>query len=102
MSRTPVGVRSAIRFFAFYLANGTLAPDVLGAVDDYRPNLVEFGSELEMAFTIFMNVLELDEQSGSPVNEALAQRRAAQWIRRYCDEGYTVEPPFEPWETELH
>jgi hypothetical protein len=31
-----------------------------------------------------------------------AERRAAQYIREYCDPGYTAEPPFADWEVELH
>ncbi|WP_435830459.1 DUF7677 family protein [Micromonospora echinospora] len=27
--------------------------------------------------------------------------RAAQYVRRYCDPDYVVDPPFEDWETEL-
>ncbi|MEV3872746.1 hypothetical protein [Streptomyces sp. NPDC049906] len=26
----------------------------------------------------------------------------AQWIRARGDRSYRVEPPFQPWETELH
>jgi hypothetical protein len=102
MSQLPIGVRSACRSFAFCLANGTLALDILGDVGDYRPNLVEFGSELEMVFAIFTNVLEFDEGTGVPTNEAHAQRRAAQWMRSYVDPSYEVQPPFADWETELH
>ena len=53
-----------------------------------------------MVFTIFTNILEINEK-GVVTNAGLAQERAAQWIRRYCDPSYDVEPPFEPWETEL-
>jgi hypothetical protein len=83
MARLSESARSACRFFAFYLANGTLAPDILSTVD-YRPALVEFGSALEMAFAIFTNVLEFDD-GGKAINESHAMRRAAQWIRSYCD-----------------
>ena len=102
MSHLSVDARSAVRSFAFYLANGTLDPDVLGGIEDYRPSLVEFGSELEMVFAIFTNVLEFDEDTGRPTNEVHAQRRAAQWIRSYSDSSYVVDPPFAAWEVELH
>ena len=32
----------------------------------------------------------------------VSDRRAAQWIRSYCEPTYKVEPPFEQWEMELH
>lgn len=85
--------------FAFYLANGTVSPDLMDV--DYRPHLVEFGSELEMVFAIFLNVLETDEQ-GSPTNADEAQRRAAEWVRQYMDPAYEPDPPLEAWECELH
>lgn len=96
----PVDVRASIRLFAFYLANGTLDLDLLDDVD-YRPTLVEFGSNLEQVFAIYCNVLEVDAD-GQVLNEGDAQYRVAQWIRACCDPDYRAEPPFEPWETELH
>jgi hypothetical protein len=92
-------MRASLRFFAFFLANGTVDMDLLGEID-YRPALMESGSALEMAFTIFTNVLEIDEE-GEVTNAGLATKRAAQWIRSHCDPSYRVEPPLEPWETEL-
>jgi hypothetical protein len=38
---------------------------------------------MEICFAIFVNVLELDD-SGQPVNEKYAEKRAATWICRYC------------------
>ena len=99
MTRLPEDVRASLRFFAFFLANGTIDVDLLEDID-YRPALMQYGSALEMVFTIFTNVLEIDED-GQVTNDGLAQERAAQWIRRYRDPSYQVEPPFEPWETEL-
>lgn len=96
----PSDVRAAVRFFAFWLANGTLDDEVLEGVD-YRPSLMQFGSPLEQVFTIFTNVLRVDE-NGLVVNAGDAEHRAAQWIRAHCDPAYRVEPPFERWETELH
>ena len=100
MSKLPLTVRSACRFFVFSLANGTVDVELLGDID-YRPHLVEFGSELEQVVAIFLNVLELDAND-VPINQAAAQRRAAQWIRKYNDPSYVVDPPFEDWELELH
>ncbi len=99
MAQLSEDVRRAVRFFAFYLANGTVDLELLGDID-YRPHLVQFGSELEMAFTIFTNVLEVDD-SGRVTNGGHAQRRAAQWIRNYCDPSYEIEPPLADWEVEL-
>jgi hypothetical protein len=99
MTQLPVDVRASLRFFAFFLANGTIDVDLLEGID-YRPALMQYGSALEMVFTIFTNILEIDEE-GRVTNAGLAQERAAQWIRRYCDPLYHVEPPFELWETEL-
>jgi hypothetical protein len=56
---------------------------------------------MEMAFAIFTNVLEVDE-NGKALNGEEAACRAAQYVRRYFDNSYVVEPPFEPWETELY
>ena len=100
MQQLPVDVRASLRFFAFYLANGTLDVDLLDGID-YRPALFEFGSALEQVFAIYGNVLRVDE-SGRVLNDGEAQHRAAQWIRGYCDPEYVVEPPFQAWETELH
>jgi hypothetical protein len=100
MGHLPVDVRASLRFFAFYLANGTIDVDLLDGFD-YRPALFEFGSPLEQVFAIYGNVLKVDTD-GKVSNEAEAQYRAAQWIRHYCDPEYQVEPPFQAWETELH
>lgn len=100
VTHLPTDVRAAIRFFAFYLANDTLDVDLLDGID-YRDRVFRFGSDLEMAFAIFTNVLEVDEE-GRTLNDGEAQYRVAQWIRMRCDPDYTAEPPFEAWETELH
>ncbi|WP_326686458.1 MULTISPECIES: hypothetical protein [unclassified Streptomyces] len=96
----PTDVRAALRFFAFYLANGTLADDVLDGID-YRAGLMTFGSPLEQAFAVFANVLRTDED-GTVLNADEAEHRAAQWLRAHCDPGYRPDPPLAPWETELH
>jgi hypothetical protein len=93
-------VRSELRFFAFYLANGTLHSDILPGTQNYSSILSE-ASALEQIFAIWANVLELDE-SGKVTNAAQASRRAAQYIRSLIDGSYFVEPPFEDWELDLH
>ncbi|WP_030689480.1 hypothetical protein [Streptomyces globisporus] len=100
MGHLSVDVRASLRFFAFYLANGTIDVDLLDGFD-YRPALFQFGSPLEQVFAIYSNVLQVDT-NGEVLNDGDAQYRAAQWIRRYCDPTYVVEPPFQAWETELH
>lgn len=99
MTRLPEDLRASLRFFAFFLANGTVDVDLLDGID-YRPALMRYGSPLEMVFTIFTNVLEVDE-TGQVTNAGDAAFRTAQWIRRYCDPTYEVDPPFAQWETEL-
>ncbi|GLY24224.1 hypothetical protein Misp04_39560 [Micromonospora sp. NBRC 101691] len=39
--------------------------------------------------------------NGTVTNTGDAMYRAAQYVRRYCDPDYVVDPPFEDWETEL-
>ncbi|MDX3535487.1 hypothetical protein PV721_14150 [Streptomyces sp. MB09-01] len=100
MEHLSVDVRASLRLFAFYLANGTLALDLLDEFD-YRPTIFHSGSSLEQVFAIYSNVLQVGED-GAVLNDADAQYRVAQWIRACCDPSYRVEPPFEAWETELH
>jgi hypothetical protein len=100
MAHLSTDVRAALRFFAFYLGNGTVDVDLLEGID-YRAHLLEYGSDLEMVFAIFANVLQVDDD-GQTTDDGDAQYRAAQWIRHRCDPSYTVDPPFEAWETELH
>jgi hypothetical protein len=99
MSQLPEDVRSACRYFAFFIANGTLDVELLDGID-YRSALMEFGSPLEQVFAIFTNVLDV-EPDGSVTNAGDAMYRAAQYVRRYCDPSYIVEPTFEHRETEL-
>lgn len=47
-------------FLAYYLASGGVETELLTDAG-YRPALMEYGSTLEMAFTIFTKVLETDE-----------------------------------------
>lgn len=99
MAQLPEDVRSALRFFAFYLANGTLVMDLLENFD-YRSLLMTYGSGLEQVFAIFANILDVNDV-GEVTNYGDAEYRAAQWIRRVCDSTYQVDPPFADWEIEL-
>jgi hypothetical protein len=97
--RLPDDVRSAIHYFTLRLTNGTIAPELLDGID-YQPYLNDLGSELEMAFAIFTNVLDINE-NGLVTNTDAAHRRAAQWIRARHDPSYRIDPPLQTWETEL-
>lgn len=90
----------ALRTFSYWMATGSVGLPLLEGVE-YRQKMLEEPGLMEMAYAIFANVLELDEQ-GEPVNAKYAEYRAAQHIRSYCQQGYEVVPPFEPWEQELH
>ncbi|MET3290585.1 UNVERIFIED_CONTAM: hypothetical protein ABID98_003155 [Brevibacillus sp. OAP136] len=57
-------------------------------------------SALEQAYAIFANVIEMDDQ-GIVCNAKYAEMRAAQFIRKYVDNSYKVEPAFEGWEVAL-
>ena len=93
-------VCGAVRQFSFWFAHGTLAYPLLDGIDYIGETLVEESSFAEQAFAIFMNNLEFDDVSGV-TNYKHCEFRAAQYIRRYFDSSYVVEPPFESWELEL-
>jgi hypothetical protein len=95
----PQDARHSIRMFAFFLGNGTVDNTLLEGFD-YRPQIMQLGSDLERIFAIFTNVLEVGP-SGDILNADQATHRAAQWIRSSLDPTYIVEPPFEDWEYEL-
>ena len=88
----------ALRTFAYFMASGTHF--MLEGVD-YLSLYGEEPSAIEMAFAIFANVIELDEQ-GKVANFAHAQKRATDYVRAYCDPSFSVDPPFEEWEVTLH
>ncbi len=90
----------AVRTFSYWVAHGTVGYPLLEGID-YVADMKEESSFIEAAYAIFMNNLELDEK-GTVLNYKYAEKRAAQYIRRYYEPEYVVEPPFEYWETELH
>ena len=90
----------ALRTFSFWMANGSVGLPLLDGID-YRPALIESPSLMEAAYAIFANVIELSDD-GEPINAKYAEYRAAQYIRRWCDSSYVVNPPFESWEVELY
>ena len=90
----------ALRRFSYWIATGSAGLPLLNDIE-YREVMLAEPSLMEMAFAIFANVIEFNEQ-GEPVNAKYAEHRAAQYIRRYCQPHYEVVPPFEDWEEELH
>ena len=58
-------------------------------------------SAIEMAYAIFANVIEMDE-NGQVLNGQYAQKRATDYIRSHCNPSFKVEPPYEDWEMELY
>ena len=90
----------ALRTFSYWVAAGSVGLPLLEGVE-YRQTMLEEPSLMEMAYAIFANVIEFDEQ-GDPINAKFAEYRAAQYIRSYCDPAYEVAPPFEEWEMELY
>ncbi len=88
----------ALRTFSYFIASGThyMLKDV-----EYLNLFGEEPSAIEMVFAIFANVVELDE-NGDVMNYKYAQKRATDYLKFYCVEGFEVNPPFEEWETELY
>src|SRR5690242_10509163 len=99
MAKLSHSFSGALRTFSFRIANGTVGLPLLEGID-YSVIFRE-PSALEMAYAIFANVIELDD-NGKVTNAKHAERRAAQAIRSYVDPFYRVEPPFEAWEVALH
>jgi hypothetical protein len=100
-------IRSSIRFFTYYYVNQTLG-FVTGISKlsnrNYLEEMLETPSNVEMLYAVFTNNLEVDEE-GTVTNFEYSTKRAAQFLATclYDKENhYTVEPPFEDWETELH
>ena len=93
-------VRAELRLFAFYLANRSLNLEILPVGIDYA-ELFRDASAVEQVFALWANVVELDE-NGKVTNAEVASRRAAQYVRAFVDTTYSVEPPFQDWELELH
>lgn len=100
MQKVSTSFSGALRTFSFWVAGGTVGYRILEGID-YRPVLMREPSAMEQMYAIFANVIELDDD-GQVVNAKYAERRAAQWLRRYMDRDYTVLPPFEGWEVALY
>ncbi|WP_231590768.1 DUF7677 family protein [Hymenobacter terrenus] len=88
----------ALRTFAYFMASGSHY--MLEGVN-YLDLYGEEPSAIEQAYAIFANVIELDE-NGQVLNAQYVQKRAADYIRSYCDSAFKAEPPYQGWELELH
>jgi hypothetical protein len=88
----------ALRTFAYFMASGThyMLEDV-----EYLNLYGEDPSAIEMAYAIFANVLEMDDE-GQVLNFTYAQKRATDYIKSYCVPSFEVSPPYEVWEQELY
>jgi hypothetical protein len=49
----------------------------------------------------FANNIEMYD-TGKVLNAKYAEKRAAQYIRKYCDKCYVIDKPFEDWEVSLY
>lgn len=98
MSHLSHSFSGALRTFAYFMSSGTHY--LLEGIDYVSLHGSEPGA-IEQAYAIFANVIEVDE-TGQVVNAHHAQKRAADYLRAYCDPGFKVDPPFEDWELELH
>ncbi|MGW5366454.1 DUF7677 family protein [Actinopolymorpha pittospori] len=95
------GASGAIRRFAGWVARGSVGYPMLEGIN-YWDELKDSPSQMETAFAIFANVLQLDD-TGEPVNEKHAEARAAAWLFNYCTGSWPPgQPPLEPWEVELY
>jgi hypothetical protein len=81
-SKISHGASGAIRRFAGWVARGSVGHPMLEGIS-YWNELRDPPSQMETCFAIFANTLELDD-SGQPVNEKYAEKRAATWIYQYC------------------
>ncbi len=88
----------ALRTFAYFMASGTQS--TLDGID-YLAAYGRDPSAIEQVFAIYANVIELDE-NGEVLNAKYAEKRATDYLRRYFDPTFVVEPPFEDWEIALH
>ena len=100
MARVSHSFSSELRLFAYWVANGTVGHPLLEGVD-YLSLFGDEPSAIEQAFAIFANVIEMDDE-GTVLNAPVAQRRAAEYLRTYCDPDYSPHPPFEDWEVALY
>ena len=99
--------RSDLRFFAFFVANGSLfagRPWEAKAFDlDYIPHLLRKNNVFGQLFSIFVNVWEscsVEEIARRPLHLDPTYR-AQQYLMKQIDSSYEVAPKFEDWELRL-
>jgi hypothetical protein len=88
----------ALRTFSYFMASGTHY--MLEGID-YISLYGEEPSAIEQVFAIFANVIELDE-NGKVLIAQYAEKRATDYLRRYCDPQFKVIPEYEDWEVTLY
>ncbi|WP_419248493.1 DUF7677 family protein [Streptomyces virginiae] len=79
VAHLPTDVRAALRFFAFFLGNGTLDVELLDGID-YRDHMLVHGSDLEMVGGE-REQLPLPHRPAAP-GSSLSPHTAAAWARR--------------------
>ncbi len=67
---------------------------------DYKC-IFEEPSALEQAMAIYTNILKWDED-GVVINAKFAEKRAAEYIRSYCNPDYRMDPELSEEEQYLH
>ncbi|WP_294611835.1 hypothetical protein [uncultured Gilliamella sp.] len=88
----------ALRTFVYFMASGTQY--TLEGID-YLPLYGEDPTAIEQVFAIYANVIELDEH-GEVLNAKYAEKRATDYLQRYFNPDYVIDPPYEDWELELY
>src|SRR5688572_30446599 len=93
----PIPLRSDMRFFAFFVGNGTLmVPAIADTSFNYFEALSRRGPLFGGLFGVWATVTALIE-SGA-LSERSPQDRAAAWLRQQIEPKYVVTPPFDPRE----
>lgn len=87
----PQCAKDAISRMIMEYGEGVLGYPVLDGID-YVHRLVDYPSELQNAFVVFMNGIRFDGD-GRMLNEREMHRRAAQYIRAFLDPKYVIDPP---------
>ena len=91
-------ISGLVRTFSYFLASGT-HKDLQGV--SYFDLFGDEPSAIERTYAVLMNVMEVDAD-GQVLNPDYAQKRAAEYLRSYCQSDYEPMPPFEDWELHLH
>lgn len=91
--------RTDLRFFAFYVGNGSLLDDHDEFDDiEYRDLFASPGDALGHLFAVYLNNKRIQLYSEQRTRLAEPEERAVQWVLSQCRENYTVIPPFATWE----